>query len=156
MCATAQLSRARRCSPVCPTGTAWARACMRACHLRRRTFLLLPAAACPPTCYCLPATAVKVAKASAVHGKRPGEITPAYDIDFIVNKKYKWSSIDYLKMDIEGAEKLLFEKEEQYGKWLPKVKCMSIELHDRWVGWVGWSGGNAGVGGGGVMPPPRM
>lgn len=39
------------------------------------------------------------------------------------------TQIDLLKIDIEGAEKKIFECGFQ--KWLPKVKCMVIELHDR-------------------------
>lgn len=36
--------------------------------------------------------------------------------------------IDILKIDIEGSEKYLFEK--NYENWLPRVKCLIIELHD--------------------------
>lgn len=36
--------------------------------------------------------------------------------------------IDLLKIDIEGAEKNLFEC--NYESWLPKTKCLIIELHD--------------------------
>ncbi|WP_047547850.1 FkbM family methyltransferase [Psychroserpens sp. Hel_I_66] len=38
--------------------------------------------------------------------------------------------IDILKVDIEGAEKFLFEK--NYERWLPKTRCVIVELHDRW------------------------
>ncbi len=38
-------------------------------------------------------------------------------------------SIDILKIDIEGSEKELFESNCQ--TWLPKVKVIVIELHDR-------------------------
>lgn len=37
--------------------------------------------------------------------------------------------IDILKIDIEGAEKELFDS--NYQTWLPKVKVIVIELHDR-------------------------
>ncbi|HAB28705.1 MAG: hypothetical protein CMP05_00195 [Xanthomarina sp.] len=37
--------------------------------------------------------------------------------------------IDILKVDIEGAEMALFEK--NYECWLPKTRCLIIELHDR-------------------------
>jgi hypothetical protein len=33
-----------------------------------------------------------------------------------------------LKIDIEGGEKQLFES--NYENWLPKTKCIIIELHD--------------------------
>lgn len=42
---------------------------------------------------------------------------------------YKWPHIDLLKMDIEGAEKEIFD--ETAHKWLPFVKVLVIELHDR-------------------------
>jgi len=37
--------------------------------------------------------------------------------------------IDLLKIDIEGAEKELFES--NYQNWIPKTRCIVIELHDR-------------------------
>jgi FkbM family methyltransferase len=39
------------------------------------------------------------------------------------------TKIDILKMDIEGSELEVFQHEPE--KWLPKVKCLIIELHDR-------------------------
>ena len=39
------------------------------------------------------------------------------------------SYIDILKLDIEGSEKALFEK--NYNQWLPLVRCIIIEFHDR-------------------------
>ncbi len=41
----------------------------------------------------------------------------------------KISCIDVLKLDIEGAEKELFEHDAQ--QWLPYIKTLVIELHDR-------------------------
>ena len=38
--------------------------------------------------------------------------------------------IDILKIDIEGAEKELFE--DKYQRWLPKTRIILIELHDRY------------------------
>ncbi len=61
-----------------------------------------------------------------------GEQEP-YDIDAIsINKimeLYKLNSIDLLKMDIESAEKEVLS--ENYSNWLPKVKILIVELHDR-------------------------
>lgn len=37
--------------------------------------------------------------------------------------------IDILKIDIEGAEKTVFENNYEY--WLPRTRCLMIELHDR-------------------------
>jgi len=36
-----------------------------------------------------------------------------------------------LKLDIEGAEKNVFEK--KFEQWLPRVKILVIEFHDRMV-----------------------
>jgi len=58
-----------------------------------------------------------------------------YDIESItideilINSKNDY--IDVLKIDIEGAEKDLFEI--NYGNWLPKVKVIMIETHDRMI-----------------------
>lgn len=51
----------------------------------------------------------------------------AITMDDIINK-YKLQTIDILKIDIEGAEKELFTY--NYESWLPKVRCIVIELHD--------------------------
>jgi FkbM family methyltransferase len=40
-------------------------------------------------------------------------------------------SIDILKIDIEGAEKELFSNDSS--QWLPRVRLIIIELHDRFV-----------------------
>jgi len=44
-------------------------------------------------------------------------------------EKYHINTIDLLKVDIEGAEADLFSG--NYESWLPKVKCLVIEFHDR-------------------------
>lgn len=51
-------------------------------------------------------------------------------IDEIIAEK-KWDYIDILKIDIEGAELNLFSS--NYDKWLPKVKILFIETHDRMI-----------------------
>ncbi len=40
-----------------------------------------------------------------------------------------WSTIDLLKIDIEGSEKEVFEANTEY--WLPKTKAIFIETHDK-------------------------
>lgn len=45
-----------------------------------------------------------------------------------IMEQFELSTIDLLKIDIEGAEKELFAA--NYEAWLPKVKCIVIELHD--------------------------
>ena len=42
-----------------------------------------------------------------------------------------FETVDILKIDIEGAEKDVFEK--NYESWLPKVKIAMVETHDRMV-----------------------
>lgn len=52
----------------------------------------------------------------------------AISIDSIM-KKYDLDHIDILKIDIEGSEKELFEK--NYEKWIDNTNCIIVELHDR-------------------------
>lgn len=47
--------------------------------------------------------------------------------DFFI--KYKFRQIDILKIDIEGAEIEVFRK--NFENWLPKVRCIIIEFHER-------------------------
>jgi hypothetical protein len=61
-----------------------------------------------------------------VDADTPGCI-PAYSIASIV-KEMNWSTIDLLKLDIEGSEKEVFEK--NYESWLPQTKMIIIEVHD--------------------------
>lgn len=49
-------------------------------------------------------------------------------IDYIMNK-FNIDEVDILKIDIEGSEKELFEKNIE--NWIEKVKVIIIELHDR-------------------------
>jgi FkbM family methyltransferase len=44
-------------------------------------------------------------------------------------RQHQCNEIDILKIDIESSEKELFES--NYETWLPKVKTLVIELHDR-------------------------
>jgi FkbM family methyltransferase len=44
-------------------------------------------------------------------------------------KQYNLTSIDILKIDIEGSEKELFESDTS--QWLPHVRSISTETHDR-------------------------
>ena len=52
---------------------------------------------------------------------------PAISIKDIMIK-YELEQIDILKIDIEGAEKELFE--DNYDYWLKKTRVLVIELHD--------------------------
>jgi Methyltransferase FkbM domain len=48
-------------------------------------------------------------------------------------KLHDCSSIDILKMDIEGAERQVFSGE--CGSWIARTRVMIVELHDRtWPG----------------------
>jgi FkbM family methyltransferase len=44
-------------------------------------------------------------------------------------KQYEMQWIDILKLDVEGSELEIFSS--NYEEWLPKTKCLIIELHDR-------------------------
>jgi FkbM family methyltransferase len=60
---------------------------------------------------------------------KPGEASiPAVSIAGLL-EEYNAQTIDILKLDIEGSEKEVFES--GYREWLPSVKCLMIELHDR-------------------------
>ncbi len=52
----------------------------------------------------------------------------AYSILDIINRHE--NGVDILKIDIEGAEKVLFEDIGYARKFLEKVKCVAIEIHD--------------------------
>lgn len=60
--------------------------------------------------------------------KESGYSIESTTIDDILLEK-KWDTLDILKIDIEGSEKELFEND--YENWLPKVKIIYIETHDR-------------------------
>lgn len=44
-------------------------------------------------------------------------------------RDFGFDHIDIAKIDIEGYEKELFES--RYEEWVPKTKCLIVELHDR-------------------------
>jgi FkbM family methyltransferase len=46
--------------------------------------------------------------------------------------KYSLESIDILKIDIEGAERFLFEDKEYAAKLLKNVKLVALEIHDQY------------------------
>jgi FkbM family methyltransferase len=50
------------------------------------------------------------------------------NIDEILNQN-NWDVVDIVKIDIEGAEKELFDS--NFESWIPRTKCIIIELHDR-------------------------
>jgi FkbM family methyltransferase len=60
------------------------------------------------------------------NGKQVGSVD-AITMDDIITR-FNLQTIDILKIDIEGAEKELFT--HNYESWLPKVRCIVIELHD--------------------------
>jgi len=57
----------------------------------------------------------------------PGSLKAVSISDIL--KMQQWESVDVLKLDIEGSEKKVFEN--NYESWLPNVKVLIIELHDR-------------------------
>ena len=58
------------------------------------------------------------------------ELTRAVTIEKIF-KDSGFDYIDILKLDIEGSEKEIFSDDSHYQSWLPYVKVLIIELHDR-------------------------
>jgi len=52
---------------------------------------------------------------------------PTFSIVSIMQEQ-KWATIDLLKLDIEGSEKEVFEK--NYESWLPHTKMIIVEVHD--------------------------
>ena len=46
-----------------------------------------------------------------------------------IMEQYRLTHIDIVKIDIEGFEKELFES--NYEQWIPRTRCLIIELHDR-------------------------
>jgi FkbM family methyltransferase len=57
-----------------------------------------------------------------------GELVETICISALIDQ-YAINKLDILKIDIEGAEKDIFSKNAD--EWLPKVKYLLIELHDR-------------------------
>lgn len=55
---------------------------------------------------------------------------PVYSINYLLNKS-KWESIDLLKMDIEGAENVIFNDSEGLN-FLEITKVLTIEVHDKY------------------------
>jgi len=62
-----------------------------------------------------------------VSGKIKLKTTQAFNIDHII-AEHSLMRIDYLKMDIEGAEKNIFK--EASPQWLKIVQQLNIEVHD--------------------------
>ena len=60
-------------------------------------------------------------------GKKIEHLVEAYTVDSII-KKYDLEKIDILKIDIEGAEREVFENTDC---WINDVDSLIVELHDR-------------------------
>ena len=63
------------------------------------------------------------------------EVLPGYQEGSIaaftvseIMRLQNWKTVDLLKIDVEGAEKEIFEHNTD---WLPKIKMIVVELHDR-------------------------
>jgi FkbM family methyltransferase len=72
-----------------------------------------------------PATGAEGKWAFVTH-EGPGVRVPAITMSTLM-KQMQMPSIDLLKLDIEGAEVEVFEACD----WMDKIRCMMIELHDR-------------------------
>lgn len=53
---------------------------------------------------------------------------PVYSIDHLL-ERMQWHTLDFLKMDIEGAEETIFSESADLS-FLGKVKVITIEIHD--------------------------
>ncbi|WP_397362174.1 FkbM family methyltransferase [Olleya sp. R77988] len=69
--------------------------------------------------------AFRVVEAEDNHGEFKG-----YSLNNIM-ESYNLETIDILKIDIEGSEKLVFEKD--YNNWLSKTKFGFLELHENYA-----------------------
>ncbi|WP_347474124.1 FkbM family methyltransferase [Acinetobacter thermotolerans] len=59
--------------------------------------------------------------------KKVEHLVDAYSVESLI-EKYDLNKIDILKIDIEGAEKEVFE---DTSKWISHVDALIVELHDR-------------------------
>ena len=57
----------------------------------------------------------------------PGSIEAVSINDILLQKQ--WKNAEVIKLDIEGSEKKVFES--NFESWLPNVKVLIVELHDR-------------------------
>ncbi len=56
------------------------------------------------------------------------DLVKTITIDEIINEN-EFDELGIVKIDIEGGEKELFES--NYDSWIPKSRCIIVELHDR-------------------------
>jgi FkbM family methyltransferase len=56
------------------------------------------------------------------------EKIPAFSLLGLINRQQ--DTVDILKIDVEGAEALLFDDPEYSAAFLCKVKCLALEIHD--------------------------
>ena len=61
-------------------------------------------------------------------GKETPSAIRAWSINDIM-KEMNWQDCDIVKLDVEGSEKEIFSS--NYETWLPKIKVLIVELHDR-------------------------
>jgi FkbM family methyltransferase len=57
---------------------------------------------------------------------------PCYSISTLMNM-HQWSTIDFLKIDIEGAERFIFDNSDADITFLKRVKLIAIEIHDEFL-----------------------
>ncbi|MBC6112174.1 FkbM family methyltransferase [Pedobacter fastidiosus] len=65
-----------------------------------------------------------------VKEERDSDVT-AITLSQLINQ-YNIQTIDILKIDIEGAERYLFENDEETAFFLSRTKCIAIEIHDEY------------------------
>jgi FkbM family methyltransferase len=55
-----------------------------------------------------------------------------YGILDLVNEN-RWATIDILKIDIEGAERVIFEDDKAVREFLSRTRFLAMEIHDQFV-----------------------
>lgn len=60
------------------------------------------------------------------------ETIPCFSISTLMNLHH-WSNIDFLKIDIEGSERFIFDNPIADITFLRKVKLIAIEIHDEFL-----------------------
>jgi FkbM family methyltransferase len=59
------------------------------------------------------------------------EVVDGISLDSLM-KRYAMDSVDILKMDVEGAEREIFQDEEQVSRLLSRARCLAIEIHEEY------------------------
>ena len=64
-------------------------------------------------------------------GAADEDVVDGISLDSLMDR-YAMDSIDILKMDVEGAERKIFQDEEHVSRLMSRVRCLAIEIHDEY------------------------